>query len=151
MIASSKTLIAPGRPWQPGDPLGPVESRIPPSDCRGLPPMVLRRAQLLTITLLGQSPQVGAAWFANGRSTPLSVRPVGGAPSAIWLLTLPMTSGKLVVHMWFPVGVTPLGAVSQERADYKVAIRRKAAPSARSATIGPRPAARFHAKGHWPA
>jgi hypothetical protein len=67
-----------------------------PDGCPGLQPVVLRRAQHLTITLLGQSPQVGAAWFANGRSTPLTVRPVGGPPTAVWFLKLPLTSGKLV-------------------------------------------------------
>jgi hypothetical protein len=52
------------------------------------------------------------------------VGPVGEPPTAIWFLKLPPTSGKLVINLWFPVGVSPLGAVSQARSDYKVAIRR---------------------------
>lgn len=79
----------------------------------------------MTITLLGQSPQVGAAWFANEQSTPLTVRPVGEPPTAVWFLQLPLTSSKLVLHMWYPVSTSALGAVTQSRGDYKVAIRRR--------------------------
>ena len=57
---------------------------------------------------------------------PLAVRPVGDPPTAVWFLRLPLTSGKLVLHMWYPVRTSPQGAVTQDRADYKVAIRRKA-------------------------
>ena len=127
-IASSHTLISPGRPWEPGDPPEPAEAivPIPPNRCRSLEPIVLRRARHMTVTLLGQSPQVGATWFSREGSTPLAVRPVGEPPTAVWFLKLPLTSGKLVLHMWYPVRTSPQGAVSQDRADYKLAIRRKA-------------------------
>ena len=92
----------------------------------------------MTITLLGQSPQVGATWFAGGSATPVTVRPVGEPPSAIWFLSLPPTNGKLVVHMWFPVVTTALGRVTQERGDYKVAIRRvRTRPSRRTPAPDP--------------
>jgi hypothetical protein len=55
----------------------------------------------------------------------LTVRPVGEPPTAVWFLQLPPTSGKLVLHMWYPVRTSALGAVTQSRADYKLAIRRK--------------------------
>lgn len=127
-IAFRRTLIAPGRPWQPGDPPPSADALpfIDPNACRGLQPIVLRRARHMTVTLLGQSPQVGATWFRDGRPTPLVVRPVGEPPTAIWFLRLPLTSGKLVLHMWYPVRTTFQGEVTQGRADYKLAIRRKA-------------------------
>jgi hypothetical protein len=127
-IASGRTLIAPGRPWQPGDPPPSVDALpfIDPNVCRGRRPVVLRRARHMTVTLLGQSPQVAATWFRGGRPTPLVVRPVGEPPTAIWFLRLPLTSGKLVLHMWYPVRTTFQGEVTQGRADYKLAIRRKA-------------------------
>jgi hypothetical protein len=128
-IAFRRTLIAPGRPWQPGDPPDPIYADaiapIDPNACRGLQPVVLRRARHMTVTLLGQSPQVGATWFGDGRPTPLVVRPVGEPPTAIWFLRLPLTSGKLVLHMWYPVRTSVRGEVTQDRTDYKLAIRRK--------------------------
>jgi hypothetical protein len=129
LIAVGHKVLSPGRPRGPGDPPPPVVDYVlpDPNGCRGLRPVVLRRARHLTITLLGQTPQVGASWFAGGRATPLTVRPVGSPPSAIWFLSLPPTSGKLIINLWFPVQTTPLGEVSQDRSDYKIAIRRKAA------------------------
>ena len=56
---------------------------------------------------------------------PLTVRPVGEPPTAVWFLKLPLTSGKLVVHMWYPVRTGALGEVTQSRGDDKVAIRRR--------------------------
>jgi hypothetical protein len=125
-LRTSTTLIAPGRPWQPGDRPPIHGDPPPPSDCRGITPIRLKRARHLTITLLGQAPKVGATWHAGGTSTPLNVRPVGTPPTAIWFLRLPVTSGKLVVNLWFPVEINSLGAVLQGRSDYKVSIRRTA-------------------------
>lgn len=140
-IAFGRTLIAPGRPWQPGEPPDPVYADaiapIDPNACRGLQPVVLRRARHMTVTLLGQSPQVGATWFRDGRPTPLVVRPVGEPPTAIWFLRLPLTSGKLVLHMWYPVRTSVRGEVTQGRADYKLAIRRKLPPAPSPETIPP--------------
>ena len=70
---------------------------------------------------------------------PLAVRPVGEPPTAVWFLQLPLTSGKLVLHMWYPVRTSPQGAVTQDRADYKVAIRRKAPATARLSRRSPSP------------
>lgn len=68
---------------------------------------------------------------------PLAARPVGEPPTAVWFLQLPLTSGKLVLHMWYPFRTSPQGAVTQDRADYKVAIRRKAQRPAEPPVDGP--------------
>jgi hypothetical protein len=121
-IAVGTTYLSIGEPpIVHGDP--PV---IPPNPCRGLEPVRLRNARRVTITLLGQTPQMGASWYEGTRSMPLAVRPVGSPPTAIWLLSLPLSSGKLVLHLWFPVTDWGRGTVTQDRADYKLAIRRQA-------------------------
>ena len=75
-IAFGRTLIAPGRPWQPGDPPPSADALpfIDPNVCRGRQPVVLRRARHMTATLLGQSPQVAARGSLR-TADPLVVRP----------------------------------------------------------------------------
>jgi hypothetical protein len=126
LIATRGSYLVPSVFFPPDGP--PLPHGDPPAQeqgCKRYAPLRLNRARRMTITVSAHL--VTAAWFQGGGPTPVPVRSVGPAPASAWLLTLPLTSGRLVLSVWTVREIpAPWGGVEENRYDYKLSIRRTA-------------------------
>jgi hypothetical protein len=124
LIAENRIVLAPRDPNLPPTALAtPYPPPQPPTgSCKGHPALRLNRARRVTITAQNTE-RITATWFEGSGAPPSSIPVRSTAAWDTWLLTLPLTSGRLVLSQWYwPTYL--YGPLTQRRGDYKLSIRR---------------------------
>jgi hypothetical protein len=102
-----------------------VQMPPPPPPCSrqpGVRPLEVGRARTARITLQAPANQVLAAWYRRGALQPLAAVRTG---SHAWNVTLPPTSGRLILSLVFDLrDGLPVCCARRMRLDWKLSVRR---------------------------
>jgi hypothetical protein len=106
-------------------------------------PMTIGRARSARIDLQAPADRLLAGWHRNGATTPL--QPARTGPRR-WRLTLPATSGRLLLFAVFEIDTAAIGY--ELRTDWKLAVRRSLRrPAPASRPEPPAPSSTFRDSG----